>query len=47
MLLYNRKSSKKIPIMGKHTKEISCGAWNSENKIALGGKDREVTYPAA
>lgn len=43
MLLYNRKSSKKIPIMGKHTREICCGAWNSENKVALGGKDREIT----
>jgi len=47
LLLYNRKTSKKIPIMGKHTKMIACGAWNSENKLALGGKDREITVSDA
>jgi WD repeat-containing protein 19 len=29
--------------MGKHTKKITCGAWNTENLIALGSEDRSMT----
>jgi len=47
LLIYNRKTSKKNPIMGKHTKGICCGAWNSDNKLALGAKDKEVTVSDA
>ena len=33
----------KIPVIGKHTKEISCGSWSNENKLALGAIDGMVT----
>eukprot|EP00899_Mesostigma_viride_P009995 jgi/Mesvir1/18998/Mv18958-RA.1 len=43
LLLYNDKLQKKIPIMGKHSRRITCGAWNMANKLALGGEDRQLT----
>ena len=27
---------------GKHTKKITCGCWNSENLLALGGEDKMI-----
>lgn len=32
-----------IPVLGKHTKTITCGAWNSENYLAMGGNDLTMT----
>lgn len=43
VLIYNEKQGKKIPIMGKHTRKITCGCWNGEGKLALGSEDRQVT----
>jgi hypothetical protein len=31
-------------MMGKHTKKITCGAWNLENKLALASQDRMVYH---
>ncbi|ELV10439.1 WD repeat-containing protein 19 [Tupaia chinensis] len=28
---------------GKHTKRITCGCWNAENLLALGGDDKMIT----
>ena len=43
LLFYNHQTSRKIPVLGKHTKRINCGAWNSENLLALGSEDKTIT----
>jgi WD repeat-containing protein 19 len=43
LLIYNHRSAKKIPILGKHTKRITCGAWSKQNMIALGSADQTIT----
>ena len=43
LLFYNHQTSRKIPVLGKHTKRISCGAWNSENLLALGSDDKTIS----
>ncbi len=42
LFLYNSKTLKKIPILGKHSRDIICGAWNADNKLALASLDRTV-----
>lgn len=34
---------RKIPIIGKHTKKITCGAWSAESLLALGSDDKSIT----
>uniref|UniRef100_A0A3P9KAP6 WD repeat-containing protein 19 n=1 Tax=Oryzias latipes TaxID=8090 RepID=A0A3P9KAP6_ORYLA len=43
LLIYNRQTSRKIPVLGKHTKRITCGCWNSQNLLALGSDDNTLT----
>ncbi|XP_051054370.1 WD repeat-containing protein 19 [Phodopus roborovskii] len=43
LLIYNHQTSRKIPVLGKHTKKITCGCWNTENLLALGGEDKMIT----
>ncbi|XP_028973960.2 WD repeat-containing protein 19 [Esox lucius] len=43
LLIYNQQTSRKIPVLGKHTKCITCGCWSSQNLLALGSEDRSVT----
>ncbi|OWK07046.1 WDR19 [Cervus elaphus hippelaphus] len=43
LLIYNHQTSRKIPVIGKHTKRITCGCWNAENMLALGGEDKMIT----
>ncbi|MFT7807501.1 WD repeat-containing protein 19 [Arapaima gigas] len=43
LLIYNQQTSRKIPVLGKHSKKITCGCWSSQNLLALGGEDKVVT----
>eukprot|EP01064_Diplonema_japonicum_P002002 TRINITY_DN11304_c0_g1_i1.p1 TRINITY_DN11304_c0_g1~~TRINITY_DN11304_c0_g1_i1.p1 ORF type:complete len:1431 (+),score=452.89 TRINITY_DN11304_c0_g1_i1:1321-5613(+) len=43
LLLYNKKTLKKMSAMGKHTKKITCGAWSTTGKLALAGEDRVLS----
>ncbi|XP_041357231.1 WD repeat-containing protein 19-like isoform X2 [Gigantopelta aegis] len=47
LMIYNHQTSKKIPIIGKHTKKITCGAWSAENLLALGSEDRSISISNA
>lgn len=43
LLTYNPSTRKKTPILGKHPRAITCGDWNSEDKLALGSDDGTLT----
>lgn len=43
ILMYNKKTRKKIPVLGKHPKRITCGAWSDTNQLVLGSTDSTLT----
>ncbi|CAM9307951.1 unnamed protein product [Choristocarpus tenellus] len=43
LLIYNKNTRKKIPVLGKHPRRITCGAWSLDNKLALGSVDCSLT----
>nr|XP_020479849.1 WD repeat-containing protein 19 isoform X2 [Monopterus albus] len=43
LLIYNQQTSRKIPVLGKHTKKITCGCWSTENLLALGSDDNTLS----
>lgn len=43
LLIYNRQTSRKIPVLGKHTKRITCGCWSTQNLLALGSDDNTLS----
>jgi WD repeat-containing protein 19 len=47
LLIYQSDMKRKIPIMGKHTKAITCGAWSNEDVLALGSEDSTLTLSRA
>lgn len=47
LLIYNHQNARKIPIIGKHTKKITCGAWSAQGLLALGGEDKVITVSNA
>lgn len=34
---------RRTPILGKHTRSITCGEWNRDNILALGSQDQTVS----
>ena len=38
---------RKIPILGKHSRKIVCGAWSLENLLALGSEDKSISISNA
>ncbi|WAQ97925.1 WDR19-like protein [Mya arenaria] len=47
LLIYNHQTSRKIPIIGKHSRKITCGSWSNENLLALGSEDKSITISNA
>jgi len=43
LIIYNRRTTRMNPLLGKHSKKITSGAWNSANQLALGSEDKTVT----
>lgn len=43
LLIYRKDSRKKMPVLGKHSRKITCGAWSADNRLALGGADNMLT----
>jgi WD repeat-containing protein 19 len=44
ILVYDRRTRKKVSVLGKHPKKITCGCWSAQtNKLALGSDDRTLT----
>ncbi|VDN53040.1 unnamed protein product [Dracunculus medinensis] len=43
LVLYNHRASKKTPIVGKHQRMITCGAFSDGDFLALGSKDAFIT----
>ncbi|XP_065839406.1 WD repeat-containing protein 19-like isoform X2 [Oscarella lobularis] len=47
LLIYNHQTSRKVPVVGKHMKKITSGAWNAQNLLALGSEDKTVSVSSA
>ncbi|KAH6945801.1 hypothetical protein HPB50_009989 [Hyalomma asiaticum] len=43
LLIYHHRSCRKVPILGKHAKRITYGAWSQQNMLALVGEDNMLT----
>ncbi|XP_068627634.1 WD repeat-containing protein 19 [Battus philenor] len=43
LALYNHHTTKRIPIIGKHTKKITCAAWNRDSILVLASEDKSLS----
>ncbi|XP_041973460.1 WD repeat-containing protein 19 [Aricia agestis] len=43
LALYNHHTTKRIPIIGKHTKKITCAAWNRDSILVLASDDKSLS----
>ncbi|XP_055683364.1 WD repeat-containing protein 19 isoform X1 [Lutzomyia longipalpis] len=43
LAIYNNQTTRRIPVLGKHAKRISCGVWSKENILALGSDDKTLS----
>ena len=43
LLMYNSETKKSNYIQGKHSKKITCGMWNLENRLALASLDKTMS----
>ncbi|TMW60429.1 hypothetical protein Poli38472_000471 [Pythium oligandrum] len=47
LVLYSKATRKIVPVLGKHSKRITCGAWNTADQLVLGSEDRMMTVSNA
>ncbi|KAF7987479.1 hypothetical protein HCN44_003241 [Aphidius gifuensis] len=45
--IYDHMNSRRIPILGKHKKKITCGEWSNEGLLALAGDDKLLTISSS
>ncbi|KAM3967928.1 intraflagellar transport protein Oseg6 [Aphomia sociella] len=43
LALYNHHTTKRIPVIGKHTKKITCAAWNKDSILVLASEDKTLS----
>ncbi|XP_060800859.1 WD repeat-containing protein 19 isoform X1 [Amyelois transitella] len=43
LALYNHHTTKRIPMIGKHTKKITCAAWNKDSILVLASEDKTLS----
>eukprot|EP00051_Salpingoeca_urceolata_P033288 m.20040 g.20040 ORF g.20040 m.20040 type:complete len:1352 (-) comp6065_c0_seq2:172-4227(-) len=43
LLLYNSRTSRKVPILGKHSEAIHDGVWGPDNMLCLASNDRSIS----
>ncbi|KAA0198003.1 hypothetical protein FBUS_08310, partial [Fasciolopsis buskii] len=43
LVIYNHKTTKKISLLGKHMRKITCAVWNRGNVLALAGDDKLIS----
>ena len=43
LVLYSKGTRKMVPVLGKHSKKITCGVWNSGDELVLGSEDKMIT----
>mmetsp|Transcript_11592 Transcript_11592/g.10110 ORF Transcript_11592/g.10110 Transcript_11592/m.10110 type:complete len:122 (-) Transcript_11592:3648-4013(-) len=43
LIFYNKKNTKSIPTVGKHTKKVVSGDWNKEGLLLTAGEDKLLT----
>lgn len=43
LVLYNQERYRKVPIMGKHTRAVTCASWSSAALLATGAADKQVS----
>ena len=43
LLLYNHQTARKVPVIGKHTRKITCGSFSNNDLLALGAEDQQIT----
>lgn len=44
LLLYNKETRRKVPVVGKHENAIISGSWSSNGLLVLGSEDRVLTF---
>ena len=43
LVFFNKQNQRKIPCVGKHSKKVNTGYWNSEGILITGAEDNILT----